>query len=277
MTTGQGLRSSVFSLFPAQDLEQFGEESRPLEERFAMLLGMFLHASQTIEVLKRDIERMQARDVAIETIATEGGGSVVGDASWSGPPLSIENGGTDADNVLDARTNLGLGTMAQQNASAVAITGGTFEGSSVEVSSTLNLLHNSVLAIKDSGGSTIAEMNRDTDSLAEIVCQPGINFSFRMSDDGSDLGTFGVNVGGTDWLSINRTGSIDIKIGDTGVPTVTNIDGHAIIGTGTRNVGFFGASGTTKQTVTGSRGGNAALASLLTALANYGLITNSTT
>jgi hypothetical protein len=43
------------------------------------------------------------------------------------------------------------------------------------------------------------------------------------------------------------------------------------------NIGFFGlAPGVAKQTVTGSRGGNAALASLLTALAAYGLITDST-
>ena len=41
--------------------------------------------------------------------------------------------------------------------------------------------------------------------------------------------------------------------------------------------GFFGSTGTSKQTITGSRGGNAALASLLTALANTGLITDSTT
>jgi len=41
--------------------------------------------------------------------------------------------------------------------------------------------------------------------------------------------------------------------------------------------GFFGSAGTSKQTITGSRGGNAALASLLTALANMGLITDSTT
>jgi hypothetical protein len=40
-------------------------------------------------------------------------------------------------------------------------------------------------------------------------------------------------------------------------------------------IAFFGAAGNTKQTVTGSRGGNAALASLLTALASYGLITDS--
>lgn len=41
-------------------------------------------------------------------------------------------------------------------------------------------------------------------------------------------------------------------------------------------LGFFGAGGTTRPTVTGSRGGNAALASLLTALSNLGLITDST-
>jgi hypothetical protein len=42
-------------------------------------------------------------------------------------------------------------------------------------------------------------------------------------------------------------------------------------------LGFFNTTPVVKPTVTGSRGGNAALASLLTALANYGLITNSTT
>jgi hypothetical protein len=40
---------------------------------------------------------------------------------------------------------------------------------------------------------------------------------------------------------------------------------------------LFGASVTIKPVVTGSRGGNAALASLLTALAGLGLITDSTT
>jgi hypothetical protein len=46
--------------------------------------------------------------------------------------------------------------------------------------------------------------------------------------------------------------------------------------TGT-SVAFHSSTPIAKPTVTGSRGGNAALASLLTALANYGLITNSTT
>ncbi|VTS08137.1 hypothetical protein [Gemmata obscuriglobus] len=42
-------------------------------------------------------------------------------------------------------------------------------------------------------------------------------------------------------------------------------------------IGVFGSTAVAKQTVTGSRGGNAALASLLTALANFGWITDSTT
>jgi hypothetical protein len=42
-------------------------------------------------------------------------------------------------------------------------------------------------------------------------------------------------------------------------------------------IGFFGATPAAKPTVTGSRGGNAALASLLTALASLGLLTDSST
>jgi hypothetical protein len=40
---------------------------------------------------------------------------------------------------------------------------------------------------------------------------------------------------------------------------------------------FFAGTTATKQTVTGAKGSNAALGSLLTALAAYGLITDSTT
>jgi hypothetical protein len=46
--------------------------------------------------------------------------------------------------------------------------------------------------------------------------------------------------------------------------------------TGT-SIGFLGATAVARQNITGSRGGNAALASLLTALASFGLITDSTT
>lgn len=41
--------------------------------------------------------------------------------------------------------------------------------------------------------------------------------------------------------------------------------------------GFYGTAPVTKRTVTGAKGANAALASLLTALSQLGLITDSTT
>lgn len=47
-----------------------------------------------------------------------------------------------------------------------------------------------------------------------------------------------------------------------------------VIEWGANTLGFFNAAPTAKLTVTGSRGGNAALASLLTQLASYGLITD---
>ena len=46
----------------------------------------------------------------------------------TGPALLVAKGGTGATTAATARTNLGLGTIATQNANAVAITGGTVSG-----------------------------------------------------------------------------------------------------------------------------------------------------
>lgn len=46
----------------------------------------------------------------------------------TGPALLVSKGGTGATTAANARTNLGLGTIATQAANAVAITGGTING-----------------------------------------------------------------------------------------------------------------------------------------------------
>lgn len=62
--------------------------------------------------------------------------------------------------------------------------------------------------------------------------------------------------------------------------TITRANGNVVLPGSLRingNIGFYNTAPVAKPTVTGSRGGNAALASLLTALAGQGLLTDSST
>lgn len=76
-------------------------------------------------------------------------------------------------------------------------------------------------------------------------------------------------------FSLESSGGAVLHIVDSGAARfggALEIDG-ALDHDGT-TLGVFAAAPAVKQTVTGSRGGNAALASLLTALATYGLVTD---
>lgn len=86
-----------------------------------------------------------------------------------------------------------------------------------------------------------------------------------------------LNTAGATALTITSTqaatfaGSLDVTGTFTSKGTTVLCDGTG------DTLKFYGGTGATKQAITGSRGGNAALASLLTALATLGLITDSTT
>lgn len=74
------------------------------------------------------------------------------------------------------------------------------------------------------------------------------------------------------------TGFIQSYNNVAGVFSPLALGGSAIsVGNSGQQVGFMGATPVSRPTVTGSRGGNAALASLLTALAALGLVTDSST
>ena len=82
----------------------------------------------------------------------------------------------------------------------------------------------------------------------------------------------------------NQLGTGDVTMLKLNTNNVLEIPGAAQIGGVLQlvsdlkiagNVGFYNTAATAKQTVTGLKGSNAALASLLTALATIGLITDS--
>ena len=76
-----------------------------------------------------------------------------------------------------------------------------------------------------------------------------------------------------DATDASRKARMSLHAYDTAVREGMRIEG----GGSAPHIGFYGAAAVAKPSVTGSRGGNAALASLLTSLANLGLITDSTT
>jgi len=94
--------------------------------------------------------------------------------SISGPivtiPVPISQGGTGATTAAAARTNLGLGTMATQNANAVAITGGT-----AALSPNFTVGDSTVVA-----GQTLLDAQFSTDTAG------GVNLILRKSNAGTN-------------------------------------------------------------------------------------------
>lgn len=93
-------------------------------------------------------------------------------------------------------------------------------------------------------------------------CSPGNRLNHVVPTGGIHA----LSVGGTDALTVSGT-STQVA----GALTVTGTTTH------TGNVGFNGTTPVAKPTVSGAKGSNAALASLIAALVSYGLVTDTTT
>jgi hypothetical protein len=100
---------------------------------------------------------------------------------------------------------------------------------------------------------------------------PAVGATACIKTDSGSSSTI-VHVSNTTANSLAGTDIIVHDGGGLSIPGYVYVGGSLLAG---GNIGFYGTSAIAKPTVTGSRGGNAALASLLTALANLGLVTNS--
>lgn len=168
----------------------------------------------------------------------------------------------------------------------------TMAGTLTMSSANISLGSNSILTT----GHTISQINGPFNSGIQFTPSSGNNItSFFLTPSGTSTSA-GIQVNANNdpttnvqagIFGTNQQGSTEITYQSYIKGTVTTYLTHRFymgaakvfeIGdsTGANKIGFYGTTAQAKQTATGSRGGNAALASLLTALATIGLITDST-
>lgn len=126
----------------------------------------------------------------------------------------------------------------------------------------------------NAGDGTIKDFrrNRYTQNSGTVTAGDGVLEDWRMRrSDNAEVTVCQTLI----FLPVVTAGSEEgvwrLQTRGPGAPLNTTIESRA------NKLGFFAATPVVKPTVTGSRGGNAALASLLTAVASLGLVTDSST
>lgn len=203
------------------------------------------------------------------TVTSGGANIMIGNASGGSETtnsnrLYIANSNTSTPLIFGQFSGTGAGlTIHSQNTAGVPL---IVKGIASQ-SSNLQQWQDSTSAVlgfvSASGGLTINEQGNDADTRIEGDTDANLLF-VDASADSVQIGSATTADSAKFYVLGKISGSGEFEInGDL------NHDGS--------NVGFYGTAPAAKGTVTGSRGGNAALASLLTALVNIGLITDSST
>jgi hypothetical protein len=176
-------------------------------------------------------------------------GSISGTAANVTGTVAVANGGTGATTASDARTNLGLGTIATQSASAVAITGGSITG-----------ITDLAIADGGTGASTAAQARVNLDAVGLSDTQTLTNKTINAADNtlsnipNSALSNSSVTINGTP-VSLGTAIAVTAEtpnelVFSTGLSATSNFDGSqettvSLEAVGT--AGVYGSAGTTPQ------------------------------
>jgi len=173
-------------------------------------------------------------------------GTVSGNATNVDGTVAINNGGTGATTAANARTNLGLGTMATQASNSVSITGGSIAG-----------ITDLAIADGGTGASTVVQARTNLGLVLGSDVQPFSNNLTALAA----ITTHGLFVKDTAGTAITRSiaGSTSITVtnGDavSGNPTIalsSTPEVSALIKTGTNGSGNIGQTGNRFGTIFGT-------------------------
>jgi hypothetical protein len=176
-------------------------------------------------------------------------GSISGTAGNVTGTVAVANGGTGATTAADARTNLGLGTIATQSAGAVAITGGSITG-----------ITDLAIADGGTGASTAAQARVNLDAVGLSDTQTLTNKTINAANNtlsnipNSALSNSSVTINGTP-VSLGTAIAVTAEtpnelIFSTGLSATSAFDGSqettvSLQAVGT--AGVYGSAGTTPQ------------------------------
>jgi hypothetical protein len=134
------------------------------------------------------------------------------------------------------------------------------------------------------GFASDGEISTQTCGVEVATNRTGNGFSYLSLVGDTTYTTYGTRLlrtnsgANADSRLLHRgTGNLIAKAEDAGGQVVLETQNGVKVVASDTGVGFYGAAASAKPTITGSRGGNAALASLLTALGTLGLLTDNTT
>lgn len=229
----------------------------------AALLALLDQANTNTNLGKSTIDRQVLRDLTVSISSIAGGiGNVVDDTSPElGGNLGLNGSNVVASNaagpeILDVASSGNLATVRPNKATNTGLGG---SGGS------LDLIANGQSRLRVGTGP----------GQENVVYQPLGTSGLLL---GSVSGSFGLhNVASSDTVASLLPNFLSESAGIGGILNAVamiggNLSRVTVDGTG---LSFFGGATVAKPTVSGSRAGNAALASLLTALDNLGLITDS--
>jgi hypothetical protein len=165
----------------------------------------------------------------------------------AGALLPVTSGGTGASTAAAARTNLGLGTIATQDANAVAITGGTINGATVGATTvaagsftTLNSSGNTRLG--GLSGNQSLQVNNVASAInyAQIVGATATNYpAFQAQGTDADVGfLFDAKANGQQYFRSNG-GAIQFVVGSK----ANSVNYMTVTGQTTTNYPVLTASG----------------------------------